>query len=100
MAEARQAAARWIDLGRPESIFRQHGGPRFFEVCPALAHKGQTVEWLLAHDPRPGGLPVYIGDDYNDEDAGQPKHGACNPGVTRAARQADMRLKIPRPGSS
>lgn len=99
MAEARLAAARWIDLGRPESIFRQHGGPRFFEVCPALAHKGQTVEWLLAHDPRPGGLPVYIGDDYNDEDAFGTihQHGGLAILVSHEPRptQADMRLHNP-----
>jgi trehalose 6-phosphate phosphatase len=99
MTEARQAAARWIDLDRPESIFRQHGGPRFFEICPALAHKGRAVEWLLAHDPRPGGLPVYMGDDYNDEDAFETiqRHGGLAILVSHELRptQADMRLKNP-----
>ena len=99
MAEARQAVARWVDLDSPDSMFRQHGGPRFFEICPALAHKGRAVEWLLAHDPWPGGLPVYMGDDYNDEDAFEAihQHRGLAILVSREPRstQADMRLENP-----
>jgi trehalose 6-phosphate phosphatase len=66
---ARQAARELIDLQDRESIFREHGGPQFYEVCPAIAQKGRAVQYLLAHSPWPESLPVYLGDDYNDEDA-------------------------------
>lgn len=49
--------------------FRIVGGNKFIEVAPAVAHKGQSVEWLLQALPFPGALPVYLGDDSADEDA-------------------------------
>ncbi len=49
--------------------YRVLGGDRFLEIAPALAHKGEGVEWLLEHDPLPDALPVYFGDDDKDEEA-------------------------------
>jgi trehalose 6-phosphate phosphatase len=99
MAKARQVATRWVDLDGAGNVFRQHGGPRFYEVCPALAHKGRSVEWLLSHDPWPGALLIYMGDDYNDEDAFETihAHGGLTILVSREPRptQADMRLESP-----
>jgi trehalose-phosphatase len=43
------------------------GGHKFLEVCPSTIDKGKTVEYLLATDPLPEALPVYIGDDDKDE---------------------------------
>ena len=49
--------------------FRLLGGDRFLEVAPALANKGQTVDWLLDHETFPDALSVYFGDDDKDEEA-------------------------------
>ncbi len=49
--------------------FRLLEGQRFLEVCPSIAHKGRTVDYLLERFAWPGALPVYLGDDDNDEDA-------------------------------
>ena len=76
--------ARWADPGQAASVlerarvvaaalpadrFRILGGDRFLEVAPANAHKGQTVDWLLARSRFPKALPVYCGDDDKDEEA-------------------------------
>jgi trehalose 6-phosphate phosphatase len=77
--------ARWADPGEANSVleraqiaataalpadhFRILGGDRFLEVAPASAHKGQTVDWLLARSLAPNALPVYFGDDDKDEEA-------------------------------
>jgi trehalose 6-phosphate phosphatase len=56
----------------PEGIthlFRVMGGHRFLEVAPRKAHKGQTIEYILDHEPWQGALPVYLGDDDKDEEA-------------------------------
>jgi trehalose 6-phosphate phosphatase len=50
-------------------LFRLLGGHKFLEIGPRLAHKGRTVAYLLDHDPWPGALPVYLGDDDKDEEA-------------------------------
>ncbi|MFN8596519.1 MAG: trehalose-phosphatase [Anaerolineae bacterium] len=42
---------------------------RFFEIAPALAHKGRTVSYLLDRFARPDVLPLYVGDDAKDEEA-------------------------------
>jgi alpha,alpha-trehalase len=49
--------------------FRLLGGERFIEVAPALANKGQTVDWLIDHVAFADALPVYLGDDDKDEEA-------------------------------
>jgi trehalose 6-phosphate phosphatase len=49
--------------------FRLLGGHKFLEMGPRLAHKGDTVEYLLEHYPWPGALPLYLGDDDKDEEA-------------------------------
>jgi len=53
----------------PPGLFRLLGGHKFLEIGPGLAHKGQTVEYLLFRYPWPGALPLYLGDDDKDEEA-------------------------------
>ena len=55
--------------GAPPELFRILGGHKFLEVGPTLAHKGQTVDYLLERYPWPGALPLYVGDDDKDEEA-------------------------------
>jgi trehalose 6-phosphate phosphatase len=63
---AREAAAGWLYLKN----FLILGGDDYLEVVPGGANKGQAVTWLLAHNKqRPGRLPVYFGDDDNDDQA-------------------------------
>jgi trehalose-phosphatase len=50
-------------------LFRLLGGHKFLEIGPRLAHKGQTVDYLLDRYPWPGALPLYLGDDDKDEEA-------------------------------
>jgi trehalose-phosphatase len=45
------------------------GGHKFLEISPKLAHKGQTVKYLLENYSWPGSLPLYLGDDDKDEEA-------------------------------
>ncbi len=68
LAEARRIALRAI-RGAAPGLFRLLGGHKFFEIGPQLAHKGRTVEYLLARYPWPGSLPIYLGDDDKDEEA-------------------------------
>ncbi len=49
--------------------FRLLHSQHFLEICPILAHKGRAVDYVLDRFAWPGGLPVYLGDDDNDEDA-------------------------------
>jgi trehalose-phosphatase len=49
--------------------FRVLHGQRFLEVGPAIAQKGRTVDYVLDRFAWPGALPVYLGDDDQDEDA-------------------------------
>jgi trehalose 6-phosphate phosphatase len=65
-AARQQALAAVGDGGE---TFRLLGGHKFLEIGPRLAHKGRTLEYLFRHDPWPGSLPLYIGDDDKDEEA-------------------------------
>jgi trehalose-phosphatase len=98
-AEDVLVAARAIADEVPSDLFRVLGGHRFLEIGPRLAHKGRTVEYLLARYPWPGALPVYLGDDDKDEEAfGVVKtHGGITVLVSREPRetQADGRLDSP-----
>jgi trehalose-phosphatase len=49
--------------------FRIFTGYKFLEIAPVLAHKGETVFFLLSRFPWPGARPLYIGDDNKDEEA-------------------------------
>lgn len=49
--------------------FRLLGGHKFLEIGPRLAHKGQTVDYLLDRYPWPGALPLYLGNNDKDEEA-------------------------------
>ena len=87
-----------IESSSPQ-LFRILGGHKFLELAPRLAHKGQTVEYILDHFPWPGALPIYVGDDDKDEEAFEAIHKrggiaiivAQEPGDT----QADFRLPSP-----
>lgn len=96
---ARQAAGELIDLQDRESIFREHGGPRFYEICPAVAHKGRAVQYLLGHSPWQDSVAVYLGDDYNDEHAFEviKANGGIAVLILPQPRQtlADFRLETP-----
>lgn len=98
-AEDVLVAARSVVDGVPSNLFRVLGGHRFLEIGPRLAHKGRTVDYLLARYPWPGALPVYLGDDDKDEEAfGVIKaHGGVAILVSRGPRetQADGRLESP-----
>jgi trehalose-phosphatase len=65
LAEARAKADEMASLGS----LRVLGGHRFLELGPRLAHKGQTVAYLLKRYPWVGALPLYLGDDDKDEEA-------------------------------
>ena len=63
------AARRMATEVASSELFRLLGGHKFLEVGPWLAHKGQTVDYLLDRYRWPGALPVYLGDDDKDEEA-------------------------------
>ncbi|MBC8262839.1 MAG: trehalose-phosphatase [Anaerolineales bacterium] len=65
LAAARRLATKVASSGP----FRLLGGHKFLEIGPRLAHKGQTVDYLLDRYPWPGALPLYVGDDDKDEEA-------------------------------
>lgn len=96
---AARGLARDAQDGAASGLFRVLGGHKFLELGPALAHKGQTVAYLLDRYPWPGALPVYLGDDDKDEEAYgviQERGGialvvASQPRDTRA----DLRLASP-----
>ncbi len=96
LAAARSAALEDVTSDR----FRLLDGQRFFEVGPALAHKGRTVEYLLDRLAWPDRLALYLGDDDKDEEAFeviQAQRGlavliAAEPHATRA----NARLPSPR----
>lgn len=81
-------------------LFQMLGGHRFLEIAPAMAHKGQAVNFILGRYPWPGARLVYFGDDDKDEAA----FGAVNAhdGIAvlvapeSRATQADCRLESPR----
>ncbi len=65
LPQAQSAAAHVISPVH----FRLLSGDRFLEVAPAMAHKGQTVEWLLDHYMSRDALLITCGDDDQDEEA-------------------------------
>jgi trehalose 6-phosphate phosphatase len=95
LAAARSMATEPVSLGS----FRLLGGHKFLEIGPRLAHKGQTVDYLLDRYPCPGALPLYLGDDDKDEEAfgAIRARGGIAVLVAREPRntQADCRLESP-----
>lgn len=65
LAAARRLAAQTAS----SELFRPLGGHRLLEIAPRLAHKGQTVDYLLDRYPWLGALSIYLGDDDKDEEA-------------------------------
>jgi trehalose-phosphatase len=65
LSSARELASGAINSTGLKSL----GGHKFLEVCPVLADKGKAVEYILAENPRPGALAIFIGDDDKDERA-------------------------------
>ena len=54
------------------SCFKKAGGKKIIELKPDIDwHKGKALLWLLdkLNLNKPGVLPIYIGDDFTDEDA-------------------------------
>jgi trehalose-phosphatase len=68
-AEVLAQARRLAGQAASQELFRILGGHKFLEIGPRLAHKGETIKYLLERYPWPGALPVYIGDDDKDEEA-------------------------------
>ncbi len=65
LADARLTALRLASVHE----FHVLQGQRFLEVGPAVARKGRAVSYILDRFAWPGALPVYLGDDDQDEDA-------------------------------
>ena len=65
LAQAQSLAWKMIKMGD----FRVTAGHKFLEIGPAIADKGNTVQYLLGQNGAPDILPVYIGDDERDEEA-------------------------------
>jgi trehalose 6-phosphate phosphatase len=72
MGQAQRAAKDLL----PAGLFRMLPGRRFLEVAPVVAHKGETIAFLLREFPWPEARCVYIGDDDKDEEAFDAIH-AC-----------------------
>jgi trehalose 6-phosphate phosphatase len=98
LAAARRLATKAMP-GAPPDLFRLLGGHKFLEIGPRLAHKGQTVAYLLSRYPWPGALPLYLGDDDKDEEAFGVIHDRAGIAllVSKSPRetQADGRLESP-----
>lgn len=62
-------ARRMAGQAAPQDLFRILGGHKFLEIGPRIAHKGETITYLLERYPWPGALPLYIGDDDKDDEA-------------------------------
>jgi trehalose 6-phosphate phosphatase len=99
-AEKVLAAARQLTKRLPTTLFRVLGGHKFLEIGPRLAHKGQTVVYLLENFPWSGALSVYMGDDDKDEEAFEVirTRGGLNLLIAREQRrtQADLYLESPK----
>jgi trehalose-phosphatase len=67
-------AREFVDRNLPEEQFRILGGHKFLEIAPLIAHKGQTVYYLLDQFPLPGAELLYVGDDEKDEEAFEAIH--------------------------
>lgn len=107
--------ARFAERGEAESVLDQarsiarretqrvdlqiQGGDRFLEIGPRLAHKGETVAWMLDNFPLPEALLVYLGDDDKDEQAFTVIHASGGVCVLVGPRlentQADYHLDDP-----
>jgi len=79
--------------------FRILGGDKFLEIGPWLAHKGETIAYLLDSFGEPNMLLVYIGDDDKDEEAFSVIHEHGGTAIVVASEprptQADYRLESP-----
>jgi trehalose 6-phosphate phosphatase len=98
--EVLDAAARLLDEILPHEAFRVLGGYKFIEIGPALAHKGETLRYLLERYPTPQAALVYLGDDDKDEEAFEEinRQGGSAVLVAREPRPtlAEYRLESPR----
>ena len=79
--------------------FRILGGDKFLEIGPELAHKGETIAYLLDNFGEPDMLLIYVGDDDKDEEAFSVIHEHGGSAIVVAAEprptQADYRLESP-----
>jgi trehalose-phosphatase len=79
-------AREFVDRNLPEEQFRILGGHKFLEIAPLIAHKGETVFYLLDKYPLPGAQLLYIGDDEKDEEAFEAIHARGGIAVKVASR--------------
>ncbi|MBN1427487.1 MAG: trehalose-phosphatase [Anaerolineae bacterium] len=95
LAIARRAACESVHL----ESFRLLGGHRFLEIGPQLAHKGQTVAYLLEHYSWKDALPLYVGDDDKDEEAFEvvKSKGGIAVLVSSAPRRTIANCRLPTP---
>lgn len=63
------AAYREIEQLSPGPGYAVERRERFLEIVPAEANKRRSVSMILAKYTPEGALPIYIGDDMNDESA-------------------------------
>lgn len=63
------AAYREIDKLSPGPDFAVEYRPRFLEIVPIEANKRRSVGRILTQYTPAGALPIYMGDDMNDESA-------------------------------
>jgi trehalose 6-phosphate phosphatase len=100
LARARDLAQQAASKARP-GLYRLLGGHKFLEIGPMLAHKGQTVDYILDQCPWPGAIPVYLGDDDKDEEAFGviQARGGLAILVTAAPRPTCARYRLPSPQS-
>lgn len=93
---AARTHARQVTAGKP---LRTLGGHRFLEVGPAIAHKGQTITYLLDGQHSDDDLLMYFGDDDKDEEAFEVIKARNGIAVLVAAEPrptvADFRLNSP-----
>lgn len=98
--EVLDTAAGILDEYQPLEKFRVLGGYKFLEIGPRLAHKGETVAYLLERYPWEGAELVYAGDDDKDEEAFEVinRYGGTSVLVANRPRQthAAYRLESPR----
>jgi trehalose-phosphatase len=87
------------ELQRWKGHWKMRSGKMVLEICPNVHfHKGQAVKEILKISPRPGRLPIYLGDDQTDEDAFRAIKGQGIPvfvGPGNQPSEADFFLRSP-----
>lgn len=69
LTAARKILEKYQKAAKTQTPLQILGGDKFLEVAPEQADKGWAVTYLLAKNPTPNALLVYVGDDDKDERA-------------------------------